>query len=364
LAGVSRQSQSTGAGSRAGPAKQTVNMPFTATEIARELQGEVRGDGSIVLTGFAPADRAKPGDLTFAENETFFQRADLSAASAILVSGDYASHRKTLIKVDNARVAFARVLPLFFPEPIFPPGIHPSAVVAASAVIDPTVHVGPHCTVGENTRIGAKSVLQGGNHVGGNCQLGEQTVLFPNVTVYPRIQIGSRVRIHSGTVIGSDGFGYVLDQGMHQKIPQVGTVIIGDDVEIGACVTVDRGTLGATIIGKGTKVDNLVQIAHNVVIGENCLLIAQVGIAGSSKLGNYAVLGGQVGVAGHLKLGNQVMVGAQAGVMRDMKDGEHVLGSPAMEDRQAKRQIIALQQLPDLIRRIRDLEKRMPSAGG
>lgn len=275
------------------------------------------------------------------------------------VSGEFNSQRKALIRVTNARIAFARVLPLFFPEPKFAPGAHPSAIIAPTAKVDPTAHIGPFCTVGEQTRIGARAVLQGGNHVGPGCQLGDDAMLFPNVTIYSRSQLGNRVRIHSGTVIGADGFGYVLDQGAHCKIPQVGNVIIGDDVEIGANVTVDRGTLGATVIGRGSKIDNLVQIAHNVVVGEHTLLVAQVGIAGSSKLGNYTVLGGQVGIAGHLKIGNQVTVAAQAGVMRDVKDGERVLGSPAMEDRQAKRQIIAMQQLPDLIRRVRELEKQL-----
>jgi UDP-3-O-[3-hydroxymyristoyl] glucosamine N-acyltransferase len=342
-------------------------MPFTAAEIAAKLGGEVRGAGSVVLTGFAPADRARPGDLTFAENETYFQRADTSAASAILVAGDFTSRAKALIRVSNARIAFAKVLPLFFPEPAFAPGIHPTAVIAASARIDPTAHVGPHCVVGEGARIGARAVLQGGDHVGFGAQLGEDVNIFPNVSIYARTQIGQRVRIHSGTVIGSDGFGYVLDDGAHRKVPQVGSVIIGDDVEIGANVTVDRGALGPTIIGRGTKIDNLVQVAHNVNIGEHSLLVAQVGIAGSSKLGNYVVLGGQVGIAGHLKIGNQVTVAAQSGVMHNIKDGEKVLGSPALPDRQSKRQIIAAQQLPELIRRVRDLEKKLgslPEEGG
>ena len=189
----------------------------------------------------------------------------------------------------------------------------------------------------------------------------EDTNLFPNVTIYARTIIGARVRIHAGTVIGSDGFGYVLDAGSHRKVPQIGNVIIGDDVEIGANVTVDRGALGSTIIGRGTKIDNLVQVAHNVVIGEHSLLVSQVGIAGSSKLGNYVTLGGQVGIAGHLKLGNNVMVGAQSGVMADVPDGQHLLGSPAVADRQAKRQYIAIQQLPDLIRRVRALEHQQDS---
>ncbi len=336
-------------------------MPFTAAEIAKQLQGEVLGDGSITLTGFAAADRAQPGDLTFAENETYFANAEASAASAILVSGQFDSKQKTLIRVPNARIAFAKVLPLFFPEAAVAAGIHPTAVVAASASVDPAAHIGPHCVIGEQVRIGARTVLQGGNHIGASTQIGEDVNLFPNVTIYAGTQIGNRVRIHSGTVIGSDGFGYVFDRGVHRKVPQVGTVIIGDDVEIGANVTVDRGALGPTMIGKGTKIDNLVQIAHNVIIGENTLIVSQVGIAGSTKLGNYVIVGGQVGLAGHLNIGNQVTIAAQSGVMHDIKDGEKWLGSPAVPDRQGKRQWVALQLLPDLIHRIRDMEEKLKS---
>jgi UDP-3-O-[3-hydroxymyristoyl] glucosamine N-acyltransferase len=201
-------------------------------------------------------------------------------------------------------------------------------------------------------------VLQGANHVAAGCVLGEDVNLFPNVTVYARTEIGDRVRIHSGTVIGSDGFGYVLDNGVHRKVPQIGNVVIRDDVEIGSNVSVDRGALGPTMIGKGTKIDNLVQIAHNVVIGDYCLVIAQVGIAGSSKIGNYTILAGQAGVAGHLKIGNQVTVAGQAGVMTDIPDGEKWLGSPAQPDRQTKRQMIAIQHLPELLKRVRELEKK------
>ena len=183
--------------------------------------------------------------------------------------------------------------------------------------------------------------------------------LFPNVTIYPRTEIGRRVRIHAGTVIGSDGFGYVLDGGVHRKVPQIGNVIIGDDVEIGANVTIDRGALGSTVIGKGTKIDNLVQIAHNVEIGEHCIVIAQVGISGSTKLGNYVILAGQVGIAGHLKIGNQVTVAAQSGVMHDIPDGEKWLGYPAQPDKQIKRQIIAIQHLPELLKRVAELEKKL-----
>jgi UDP-3-O-[3-hydroxymyristoyl] glucosamine N-acyltransferase len=344
-------------------------MPYTAAEIARLLGGEVAGDASIVLKGFAPADRAQPGDLTFAENENSFARADQSAASAILVDAPYLSQRKTLIRVPNARVAFAKVLPLFFPDPTFAPGIHSTAVLAPTTEVEPTAHIGPYCVVGERVRIGPRCVLQAGNYVGAGCRLDEDVNLFPNVTLYPNTQVGKRVRIHSGTVVGADGFGYVLDNGVHLKVPQIGNVIICDDVELGANVTVDRGALGPTIIGKGTKVDNLVQIAHNVTLGEHCIIVSQAGIAGSTKLGSYVVLGGQVGLAGHLKIGNRVSVAAQSGVMNNIPDGEKWIWTPAQPDRQAKRQMIALQQLPELFRRVRELEKNalkgpsLPEAG-
>lgn len=333
-------------------------MPFTAAEIAKHLQGEVLGDSSVVLNTFAPADRAQPGDLTFAENAEYFARVEQSAASAVIVDGNFTS-QKILIRVPNARIGFAKALALFFPEPAFAAGVHPSAVIAASAQVDPTAHVGPHCVVGERVRIGARSVLQGGNHIGAGCQLGEDVNLFPNVTVYTRSEIGNRVRIHAGTVIGSDGFGYVQDEGVHRKVPQIGNVIIRDDVEIGSNVSIDRGALGPTVIGKGTKIDNLVQIAHNVVIGDGCLVISQVGIAGSTKIGSYVILAGQVGLAGHLKIGNRVTIAAQAGVMNDIPDGEKWLGSPAQPDRQAKRQMIAITHLPDLLKRVAQLEKKL-----
>jgi UDP-3-O-[3-hydroxymyristoyl] glucosamine N-acyltransferase len=336
-------------------------MPYTAAEIARHLQGEVVGDAKLVLQGFAPADRAQAGDLTFAENENYFQRAEQSAASAVIVDGPFKSERKVLIRVANARLAFARILPLFFPEPVYPSGIHPTAVVAPTARIDPTAFVGPACVVGDKVQVGAKSVLQGCSHIGAETRIGENSNIFPNVTIYPGTEIGNRVRIHSGTVIGSDGFGYVLDQGTHLKVPQIGNVIIRDDVEIGANVTIDRGALGPTVINKGTKIDNLVQIGHNVVIGEHCLVVSQVGIAGSTRLGNYVILAGQAGLAGHLKIGNRVSVAAQSGVMTNIPDGEKWLGSPAQPDRQTKRQMIAIQRLPDLLKRVADLEKSLGS---
>ena len=334
-------------------------MPFTAAEIAEQLGGTVVGDAALVLTGFAPAATARAGDLTFAENDVYFAHAERSAAAAILVEGGRRSAGKTLIVVASARRAFAQILPLFFPEPKYPAGIHPLAAVEATARIDATASIGPHCVVGANAVIGARCVLVGNNHVGPECVLAEDVQLFPQVTLYPRTQVGRRVRIHAGSVIGSDGYGYVLDAGVHRKVPQVGNVILGDDVEIGANVTIDRGALGSTVIGRGTKIDNLVQVGHNVIIGENCLLIAQVGVAGSTKLGNYVTLAGQAGIAGHRTIGDRATVTAQSGVMHDIPAGAKWFGSPAMPDRQMKRQLLTMQELPELFRRVRALEREL-----
>lgn len=334
-------------------------MPHTVADIAKHVHGEVHGDSTAPITGFAPADAAKRGDLTFAETDAYFAAAEASAASAILVAGDRTSATKTLIRVKNARVAFAKVLPLFFAEPVLEGQRHPTAVIPNSASVDETAYIGPHCVIGEHCRIEARAVLLGGNHLGHNCVVGEDTKLFPNVVLYARTQVGKRVRLHAGCVIGSDGFGYVFDSGVHQKVLQVGHVVIGDDVEIGANTTVDRGAIGATVIGKGTKIDNLVQFGHNVQFGEHGIVVSQTGIAGSTKLGNYVVLGGQVGLAGHLKIGNQVTIAAQSGVMHDIPDGEKWLGSPAQPDRSTKRQWLALQQLPELLRRVKELEKQL-----
>jgi UDP-3-O-[3-hydroxymyristoyl] glucosamine N-acyltransferase len=333
-------------------------MSFTIAEIAKHLGGDVVGDPSVVVQRFAPADRAQPGDLTFAENEIFFARAEQSAASAIIVDGPVTS-QKTLIRVPSARIAFAKVLPLFFPEPTFEPGIHPSAVIAPTAKVDPTAHIGPYCVVSDGANIGPRSVLLAQVFVGVECVIGEDARLYPHVALYAKTTVGNRVRIHAGSVIGSDGFGYVQDGGIHRKVPQIGNVMIHDDVEIGANVTVDRGALGPTVIGRGSKIDNLVQIAHNVNIGEHCIVVSQVGISGSTRLGNYVVLAGQVGLAGHLKIGNRVTVAAQSGVMHNIPDGEKWFGYPAQPDRKMKRQLIASQQLPELIRRVAELEKRL-----
>jgi len=334
-------------------------MTFTAAAIAEELRGEVVGDGTVLLGGLATAERARPGDLTFAEKDSYFAAAEASAASAILVAGPYTSATKVIIRIPNARVAAARVLALFFPADEPAPGIDAGARVAPSAAIHATAHIGPGCVIAAGVTIGARSMLAGGNHIGCDCRIGDDAHLYPHVVLYPRTQIGHRVSIHAGTVVGSDGYGYVFDQGRHLKMPQVGNVIIGDDVEIGANTAIDRGALGSTVIGEGTKIDNLVHVAHNVIIGRHCLIMGQVGFAGSTQLGDYGVIASQSGIAGHLKLGRQVTLGGKSGVMRDVPDGETVLGFPAAPDKQAKRQWIAIQKLPEMILRLRELEKQV-----
>jgi len=337
---------------------------YTASNLAELIGGEVVGDGTVILTGIAPADGASVGDLTFAEKPAYLAAAEVSQASAILVPRGFESATKVLIRVKDARIAIAKVLPLFFPPETSAAGIHTSAVVDPTAQIDATASVGPHCVVGAGVSLGKNTVLMGGNHIGRDSKLGDDVCLHPNVVLYARTQIGNRVSIHAGTTIGSDGYGYVFDQGRHRKMLQVGNVVIHDDVEIGSNTSIDRGALGSTVIGQGTKIDNLVHVAHNVVMGRHCLIMGQVGFAGSTVLSDYVVIASQSGIAGHLKLGTQSTIGAKSGVMRDIAPGETMLGYPAATDKQAKRQWIATSKMPDALRRLRALEKKMNGTTG
>ena len=336
-------------------------MSLTLTQLAQQLPGELTGDGSIVITGFTTAEKAGPGDLVFAETEAYFRGAEQSKASAILVSQPFNSTIKPVLRVPDVRVAVARILPLLYPPPQYAAGIHPTAVIDPSAHVDGSVHVGPHCVIGRRARVNARSVLQAGCQVGEDCQIGEEVNLYPNVIVYARTEIGNRVASHAGTVIGSDGYGYTLDQGRHRKVLQLGNVVVQDDVEIGANTAIDRGAFGSTVIGRGTKIDNLVHVAHNVIMGQHCLIMGQSGFAGSTRLGDYCVVASQSGIAGHLTLGRASTVGAKSGVMRDVPDGGKVLGIPAMPDKQMKRQWIGMQQLPEMSRRLRALEQQRAS---
>lgn len=339
-------------------------MNLTAAAAALHVQGEVSGDPNVVLTGFSPAAGARPGDLTFAEKESYFEVASRSPAAAVLVAGPFASPNKVLIRVKDVRVAAARLLPLFYPPRKYPAGVHPRAFIAGSAQVDPSAHIGPNVVIGEDVRVGPGTALLGGNHLGAGSSVGRECLLFPNVVVYAGCVIGDRVSIHAGTVIGADGYGYVFDGAAHRKLLQVGRVVIGDDVEIGANACIDRAAFAETTIGAGTKIDNLVHIAHNVTIGRHCLIMGQVGFAGSTTVGDYAVVASQSGIADHLSIGRQATIGAKSGVMRDVPDGGVVLGIPAVADRQAKRQWVAIQQLPDLIQRLRAVERALHLGGG
>ena len=334
-------------------------MTLSTGEIASRLDGTLIGDSEIQISGVADAKEAVGGEITFAEEDRFFDVASAGGASAILVSGAYECKGKPLIQVKNVRVGWAQLLDWFHPEESGPTGIHPGSLVDESAVVHASASIGPGCVISKNVTIGSGAVLCGGNHIGADCVIGEDSKLFPNAILYANSRIGKRVRIQAGAIVGSDGYGYVFDGEKHRKIAQIGGVVIGDDVELGANVTIDRGALGDTTIGDGTKIDNLVQIAHNVVIGKHCIIISQTGIAGSTKIGDYTVIAGQVGIAGHLKIGSQVTIAAQSGVMRDIPDGQKVFGSPAQGDRAFKRQLIGIQQLPDLIKRFKGLEKRL-----
>jgi len=332
---------------------------LTAGEVAERLQGKVLGDASVAVTGLKPANHASQGDLTFAENEKYLAAAGQTEAAAILVPEGFMAEGKTLIQVRNVRVALAVALEIFVPERKYAPGIHASAVVSETADVDPSASIGPQCVVEDGVKVGPNTTLISHVHVGAGSSIGADCRIFPNVTLYHQTVVGERVRIHAGTVVGSDGYGYVFDEGQHKKIPQVGNVVIENDVEIGSNVSIDRGAIGPTLIGQGTKIDNLVQIAHNVSTGQHCLLISQVGIAGSTTLGSYVTLAGQAGIAGHLKIGDQVTLAAKSGVMHNIPNGEKWMGAPAQPDKQMKRQLLAAQQLPELIRRVRQLEKEL-----
>lgn len=334
-------------------------MEFTTAELARLLDAQLVGDGCVVIRGVAPPEDARSDQIVVAENEGYFKTAAAGMAAAILAPSRFKETTKPILLVKNPRLAMAKLLRLFYPELAHRPGIAPSAIVAATAQIDPSATIGPGCVVEDGASIGPRTILYALVYVGPGSRIGAGCQIFPHVTIYGRVRIGDRVRIHAGSVIGSDGYGYAFDGSQHVKIPQIGGVIIEDDVEIGANVTVDSGTLTPTIIGKGTKIDNLVQIAHNVQIGKHCLIVSQVGIAGSTKLGDYVTLAGQVGVAGHLTLGDRVTVGAKAGVMNSIPAGQMWLGIPACPASTAKRQIAAVQKLPDLLKRFKRLEQEV-----
>jgi UDP-3-O-[3-hydroxymyristoyl] glucosamine N-acyltransferase len=330
---------------------------MTVGELAQKVRGAVEGDQDAVIQGVSTIEDAENGDIVFAENSRFLSKAEKSRASAIVAFLDATAPDKPLIKVENPRYAFAKILELFAPNLRVTPGIHPTAVVEEGCTIGEGASIGAHVFVGRNVSIGPRTAVMPGCFVGDNCILGENCILYPNVTVRHNCVLGNRVYVHSGTVIGADGFGYMRIGDDSVKVPQVGNVEIDDDVEIGANCTIDRAKTGSTIIGPRTKIDNLAHIAHNVKVGPDCIVVAQVGVAGSTELGRGVMIAGQAGLKDHIKVGDGAVIMGQAGVFGNVEPGEIVSGYPARQHKESLRQSAALSSLPEYVKRIRQLEK-------
>ncbi len=340
----------------------------TAGDIARLLGAELVGDARTLITSVAGIESARPGSILFVENEALLQSAFDSPAAAIIAptaaSDDLLrlqKNNKPTLLTGNPRLAFAKVMEYFQPKPIRVAGTHPSAVVADDAHIGQNVTISAGCIVGQRAHIGDNVFLYPNVVVSDGAQIGDDCVLHANIVIGHHVNIGKRVLVHPGSVLGSEGFGYVLDDGRHYKVPQLGTVVIEDDVEIGANVCIDRATIGATRIGEGTKIDNLVQIAHNVQIGKNCILCGQVGVSGSVIVEDNVIMAGQAGLADHVKIGKGAILGAKTGIMGDVASREVVLGSPAMSQRDFLKREAAARKLPETMRAFRQMEKQLQS---
>jgi len=332
----------------------------TLSELAEALGGTVIGDGTLMIRGVAGIREAQAGDITFLANTRYEGYLAETRATAVICDRQPRHATVTLLQVDHPYLAFQKAVRLFRPELYQPlPGVHPSAVVSPAAHIGDGASVGPHCTVEPGARIGANSVLMAGCYVGVQATIGEGSLLYPRVVVREECVVGDRCILHAGVVVGADGFGFALDAGRYHKVPQVGNVVIGDDVEVGANTTIDRATTDSTRIGDGTKIDNLVQIGHNVVIGRHCIIVAQVGISGSTQLEDFVTIGGQAGVIGHVKLGRGAQIGAQSGVTKSIDAGSTVFGTPAAPLPLVKRINAYLQRLPLLFDRTKALESRV-----
>ena len=336
-------------------------MGYSLGEIAELIEGELLGDATIEIKGIKPIEEALSGDIAILFHPKYARHLRKTQASAIIVSADSELRYPNLIKVANPRYALSQVLNLFYRKEYQPIGISPQAIVGKGCRIGKEVSLYPLVYVGDNSSIGDRVVIHPGVVIGEQVTIGEETIIHPNVSIYSHVNIGKRVIIHSGCVIGSDGFGYVKEKGAHHKIPQVGTVIIEDDVELGANVCIDRATMGVTHIKRGVKVDNLVQIAHNVVIGEDSILVSMVGLSGSTRLGKEVVMGGQSGATEHVELGDRVMVAAKAGITKDIPPGSVVAGFPAISMKRWKEQIALFRRLPELFEKIEAVEKKLDS---
>ncbi len=335
-------------------------MQMTLKEIAEFVGGTLLGDGDIVITGVNGIKEAREGEITFVANSRYLPLLDATQASAALVAPPVRNGRKALVQCANPYVSFIDLMGLCETEQAcHPKGIDPTAVIGENVRMGNNVALGAYTVVDDGVSIGDNAILYPHVYVGKMSSVGADSIVYPHVTIRENVRVGNRVIIHSGTRIGCDGFGFAPMKGVHHKIPQLGTVIIEDDVEIGANVTIDRATFQATVVGKGTKIDNLVQIAHNVVTGENCIIVAQSGISGSTTLGNSVTLAGQSGIVGHITLGDNVKVGAKSGVTKSFDADTSLFGVPAAPIARAKKVQASLRRLPELYKHVRTLEKRI-----
>jgi UDP-3-O-[3-hydroxymyristoyl] glucosamine N-acyltransferase len=333
-------------------------------DLAARLACTVRGDGSVEVHRVRGLEEAGPGDLSFVANVRYLGRLGSTRASAVIVAPDVETPLPCLLSPEPY-VAFARAVALLHPAPRPAPGVHPSAQVDPTAALGPEVHVGPLAVVGAGVEVGARTVLHPHVVLGPGVVVGDDCILHSGVQVREGCRLGHRVVVQNGAVIGADGFGFAKDaDGRYLKIPQVGAVVVEDDVEIGALAAVDRAALGETRIGRGTKIDNLVQVGHSVTIGEDTVLAGQVGIAGSTKIGRRVTLAGQVGVAGHLRVGDGVVATAQTGIPSSVEAGAVVSGYPAIDNRSWLKASVAFAKLPELLRRVRELERRILELSG
>ena len=344
-------------------------MAHRLADLAELVEGRVEGDPEREVEAVRPLDTAGPRDLSFLNHPRYRAQALASAAGALLVGRDVPpelasrASQTPLLVVDDPSYALARLLARVAPETAPEAGVHPTAVLAPDCAVDPTAHVGPYAVIGAGSRIGAGAAVHALAVVGRGCTVGEGAVLHPHAVLYDNTEVGAGSVVHAGAVLGSDGFGYATHKGVHHKVPQIGRVVVEGGVEIGANSTVDRATLGETRIGEGTKIDNLVQVGHNVRVGRHCILCGQAGIAGSARLADYVVLAGQAGVAGHIDLGEGAQVAAKSAALGPVEAGIQVAGIPAVEMRRWKRQTVLLSRLEEMSRRLRALEKKLEEEG-
>ena len=335
-------------------------MAKKVSEIAEFLGGDIEGDGSILIEGLADIEQAQEGQLAFVSSQRYSKWMDSTKASALVVFKEAPPCDKPTIRVENPNTAFLKTVQLFSPEsPHPPPGVHESALLGSDVTLGRDISIQAYAVIGNRVTIEDGVIIYPGVVIGNDCQIGSHSILYANVTLRGGTAIGKNVIIHSGTVIGSDGFGYIQDKGVHRKIPQIGRVVIEDDVEIGANVAIDRATLGETRIKRGTKLDNLIHVAHNVIIGKHVVIAGQVGISGSTKIGDGAMVAGQVGFVDHITVGPNTMIGAQSGVSKSLPGNAIYLGSPARPIGEEKRILASHSKLPELMKTVREQQKRI-----